>query len=745
MTDRALAQGFVVGSDRAARRTTTSAGARFALASAVGGAGAMALFAWVVLMGRADLLARESFANFYDAQARSLLEGHWDVPSRVVSFERFAIGGKYYMYFGPWPALLRMPVVAFTDGFDGRLSRISMMLAFGVLLGFAARIAWQARVAVRGDGPIGWRALVAASGFVFLVGCGSTALFLASTPWVYHEAILWAAAWAVVSLALLLDYLTSNRGWSLVWATTAATFALLCRQSVGLGAVLALGMLLAVRIAQRGWEWWSPSRHRRQERVWLTRWLGVPSDTARGSIWHVIVATAVPLVAYGYVSYAKFGSVLNLSYQKQDILRSLSPERRAALRATGNSLTGLEYVGSNLLQYLRPDAIGFRETFPWLTFAPGTSRNGLAFDPLEPIASVTATSVLLCVLAVVGIVVAIRAIHPHTDDVVHTARTDDAAANDEAEQRTAAIFRLPIAGAFVAIGATMIVASRAFRYEVDFLPLMVLAGSLGVAWLCVWASGLTRARRRALVAGAVALAAWSVWANFGLALIYGREYSGFQSNKTRAQFIDFQLDVNESLGLGLPTVRHGKQLPVKRKEPFRRSDAPHGDLFVVGNCEGLYIASGRSWQTVEERLPGEHRWHVTFGGAAPGDRQPLWSSGTDPEHILWAHWIDDDHVRFEYQWTGAPDAIVAGNRTLRVDRRLPYEFTLRLDPAGHYVEVRHGKRVLLFASPETFDAVAGSRLGRQPDPELGAVDWPGTIREQSLTPICDRLTDHDGG
>ena len=68
-------------------------------------------------------------------------------------------------------------------------------------------------------------------------------------------------------------------------------------------------------------------------------------------------------------------------------------------------MLGLQYVTSNVLQYLRPDAIGFRWTFPWLTFASKTWRNGLAFDPLEPIASVTTTSVLLFVLTIVGLAV----------------------------------------------------------------------------------------------------------------------------------------------------------------------------------------------------------------------------------------------------------------------------------------------------------------------------------------------------
>ena len=299
-------------------------------------------------------------------------------------------------------------------------------------------------------------------------------------------------------------------------------------------------------------------------------------------------------------------------------------------------------------------------------------------------------------------------------------------------------------GALVAAGPTTVAASRALRYETDFLPLFVLAGALAVWWL---SEALARIRRSAgltIVFVAVVLAAWSVWANLSLALIYQREYSAFQSTDLRAEFVDFQLDVNDALGIPFPRFRQGAELPVMRSQVHHRTNAPHGELFVVGDCQGLYISTGRAWEPVEEPLPGQARWSVTFGNGAPGERQPLWSAGPGPYHVLWAHWLDDDHVRFEFEWTGVPGTVVAG-KPVRVDRLVPYELDVRLDPDSHDVEVVHDGRLLLRGSPANFDSAAGARLGRQPDPALGAVDWPGTIREQSLTPICDRLTRHDRG
>ena len=235
MTGSAASTTSVIDAPRASMEPTRAVPARFIVASAVGGFCATAIFAWMLLVGRADLFAHEVLGEAYDAQARSLLHGHWDVPASVISFERFAINGRFYMYFGPWPAILRMPFIAFTHELDGRLSRLSMLLAFGVLLAFTARIAWQARLGLRGNAPMGWRSLVATGGFVFVVGGGSTALFLASRAWVYHEAILWAAAWSVASFSFLVDHLRSGRRSSVVWASGAAALALLSRPSTGLG------------------------------------------------------------------------------------------------------------------------------------------------------------------------------------------------------------------------------------------------------------------------------------------------------------------------------------------------------------------------------------------------------------------------------------------------------------------------------------------------------------------------------
>jgi hypothetical protein len=710
-----------------------SSRARFAWACVAGGVAAAAVFAWVVFGGRADALRAEPLSAFYDAQARSLLHGHWDTPAPPLSFERFTVDGKYFTYFGPWPAVLRMPVIAFTEEFDGRLSRVSMLLAFAVLLAFAARVAWQARAVVRGDAPLGWRSLLAGGGFVFVAGCGSTALFLGSRGFVYHEAILWAVAWSLAGFSFVVSYLLSGRGWSLVGASIAATLAMLSRPSVALGPVFALGLLLAARAVQRLWRWWHRPRASVQtdaaRSIWLARWLGVSEEAASGSTWHVALATAVPLVGYAYVNYAKFGTLFSVPIDKQDILLRL-PERRAALAATGNSLFGFDYIPTNLVQYLRPDAIGFRGTFPWVTFAsaPHVFANA-KFENIEPSASTTVTSIFLVALAVLGAIAALRGVRARRVDEDHTTVAD---------APSAAVFRVPLLAGAAAAVSTIAIADLFERYQGDFVPVLVVGAAVGLGWLAVLLQRSTRGIRRLVVGALVVAAAWSCWATFSLTVIYQREYSAFQDTAVRAGFVDFQLDVNDALGVGPPSVRRGDALPVIKSPVIRRTNAPHGQLFVVGDCRALYVASGRSWETVEEPAPGARRWRVRFESAPRGSRQPLWSAGTGPYQILWARWVDDEHVAFEYEWTGDPSSSTEGSATLHVEPGRTYDLDVLLDPP--HIEVKHDDDVLFRSSEESNDSDRPATLGRQPDAAQGPTEFSGTIRPVSTTPICDRLT-----
>jgi len=93
-------------------------------------------------------------SNFYDIQARALMHGHLSVPTGSLGIEGFVIDDRTFMYFPPFPAVLRIPVLMITDRFDGRLTAPSMLLAWFVLAAATVALAWNVRIMIRGFVPV---------------------------------------------------------------------------------------------------------------------------------------------------------------------------------------------------------------------------------------------------------------------------------------------------------------------------------------------------------------------------------------------------------------------------------------------------------------------------------------------------------------------------------------------------------------------------------------------------------------
>ena len=204
-------------------------------------------FAAVSTGGTFRLIYPESFGNFYEYQAASLLQGRLDVPPGMLSGEEFIVDGKSYGYFGPTPALLRIPFVVFDVGF-GQLSR-SFMLADFVASLLAAylifRFVWQI---ARGPAavPPPW-----AVGLLTLnAGLGSSLFFLSSRAFIYHEAILCGAAFGLFSSYCTLRHLAApERRWWL-GALVCGTLAVHARPTAGLFALALLGSAAAVALVR---------------------------------------------------------------------------------------------------------------------------------------------------------------------------------------------------------------------------------------------------------------------------------------------------------------------------------------------------------------------------------------------------------------------------------------------------------------------------------------------------------------
>jgi hypothetical protein len=292
-------------------------------------------FAWIVTVGTFKLVAEDSFGSFYDHQAASWLQGHWDVPEAALQGEAFVVNGKVYGYFGPTPALLRIPLVALGIGFAAT-TRLWMLLHFASCLAAAYALLHEA---ARWQSPPGRVSTWAAAIFAATVGLGSTLFFLGSRAYVYHEAILCGAGFALwaVYCALRFLHVPTSRWW--IGALISGILSVHARAPSGLFALLFLGAVAA-------WQGWREFRARS------------PRAFARPGL--IAGLTAAGLFSFNLVSYVKFGTFegcplrFNVQY---------SAEQLALLNNRNFHLSNLRF---NTDAYLRRPIFGLRGEFPYI-------------------------------------------------------------------------------------------------------------------------------------------------------------------------------------------------------------------------------------------------------------------------------------------------------------------------------------------------------------------------------------------
>lgn len=697
------------------RRPAWAAGdrGRFVRASAIGAVLAVLLFAWLGARGRLDLMEWQRSGNFYDAQAESWLDGSWQVSGGVLGIERFESHGGTYMYQGPWPAILRLPVVAITSRFDGRLSLISMILGVAVAAAATTRLHWRVRRLVRGEQPVDRADLWVAGAFTFVVAGGSAILYEASRPWVYHEAAVWGAAWTIAAVDAAVGCVTAPSRRRFVWAALTTTFALWSRGSVGLAGAAALAILAGGNLLAR----WRARRDGDDGvgRVlgWFRSLAGAPDSDGQRPVVAPAVAAVAPIGLYALVNWIKFRTLFSIPFWGQGFT-ILDPKRQAFLAENDGTLFGIKFIPTTLLHYIRPDAIAFTKAFPFVDFPDKAAVvGGVEFDLIDYSSSVPASMPVLTVLAVVGVVALFqrRAATPGS---------------------TLAALRGPTLGA--AAGALTILpfAYIANRYLADAVPVLAIAGAIGVQIALRHRPAGGRRQLRLQWIGLAVLAAATVWINLAHGLIFQRLYSPNVKDDLVYKFLDTRYDVPQSLGLD-------PDIPILEVDALPM-DIPRGQIAIVGDCKAMYLADGLDlnavkftpWNPVERsEAGGRYLRTIEFPAMEPGTRLPLFSMhSSEGDGQLYAEWRGGAGVVFEYRGPGEayPSQVwfLPPGKTHTLD--------LVVDPRMNFVQVWLGDKMYyenLYLAPD--DATVDIGVDTLDDPRVEDT-YAGT-----LTPLPERV------
>jgi hypothetical protein len=508
-------------------------------------AGVLLVFVWMVTCGTYALFDWEHFGQFYDAQAASLLAGHWDVPAQAIFPEAYVHDGKFYGYYGFVPALPRMALNRLFPGMTGCWSRLSMTAACAATLLYCYLLLLRARRWMDAPPKIPLAAHRAHGGFLLLAGLGSTTIFLGSRAFIYHEAIIWATTFALAAYYHLLAYLMDARWRHLAAACAAAYLSFFCRITTGCGPILAIlivalsgraGLTLhfcrVVVLAHLRF-----SRNDDGGRVRPPYGI-VPAQPLRVVVPHVGGACSGPewtgtseqsirppvtrpplihcalagaallaiLITFIAVNHAKFGTLLQpapIQYYSQMIR---DPQR---LAHSGGRWMRIGNVPTDLYAYVSPGSIVFEPTFPWV-FPQENLRTfpGCRMDTNGPFSSITAGMPVLFVLAMVGVATMASGLGR---------RRQPPPPNSSSARDGAAM--LVLIGSLGGIAPVLLFFNVDLRYLHEFFPALAFAGAFGLHRLLA----IRRAGLRSVIALALILGGtFEIYANTSFGLVYQR-------------------------------------------------------------------------------------------------------------------------------------------------------------------------------------------------------------------------------
>lgn len=448
------------------RRSTPAERSRLRSGGSLALAAVLLAYGWLTALVPPYIVLDDTrAARDYDHQTLAWLDGRWDVPYAGSGFERFEVAGRYYMYHGPVPALLRLPFAELLTAFPMKAGFLSVFLA--VALGFCAALGIFEELTGEPPGPL---AVVALAGLP---------LVIASRIVIYHEAIAWGTAFALLAALLALRYQRSPSLARLGSVAAAAILAAFAREIWLLGMIVLLLVIACAAIVRAQ----PAGRFRGLGR--LKAWLRLP-DVDRPALHAglAMIAVALMLFAAAAIHRVKFGGWGLVPPLERHVVFSRDPARLARI---GGRMFHLANLRTGVYNYLSPTTASWSATFPWLqpVVHPRVFPEA-RLDGFEHLMGMPHVAGALMLATVAGVIAAVRG----------RARRD----------------ALPV------LAATALSASACFvfvglcgRYLYDFFPALVVGSALG------WTS-VRQARSRWVRAGLVLLVLGNLAASAALAV-----------------------------------------------------------------------------------------------------------------------------------------------------------------------------------------------------------------------------------
>lgn len=365
----------------------------------------------------------------FNSMLDHLLRGRFDVDPNVVGLEGFTRGGRVYAYWGPFPALLRLPLVAVRRWREIDITLWSCWIA--VCIAATIKLLTLRIVGRLAPDVPAWLLRYAA---IALVLSGAQICFL--RPLLYQEVCLWAGVFA--ALFVLAGVRGSLRGFAgghdLDLMALAFGGCILTRISVSIGLLVALLLVVLVLALRRR---------------------AIQDKRAQPNLVTPLVIAACFIGMAAIVNYQRFGSVTTFADYSIYNYNVAFPDRLARTAAYG--LFNLARVPFGIVYYFFPFWVLQSSDHQLLL---GTMRDRLIDAAELPPSSFLLTDAFLLAMGAYAIRTMIR-------------RRSLAGSSGPA---------IVIAGGLAIPALLMLTAiSMCFRYRIDFYPLFEFLAFVGIA------------------------------------------------------------------------------------------------------------------------------------------------------------------------------------------------------------------------------------------------------------------------
>lgn len=300
--------------------------------------------------GTGVLIGPEMLSGSFDSLAQGFWRGTAEVDPATIRWEAFTVDGRAYLYFGPWPALLRMPLLWLGADWFGNWARLSCFVAGTVALSAFTLLAARMLTKNSALGAAEKRFFLATSIVGF--GLATPLAFLMNAASIYHESIAWGLAGSMCFLAIALPRLDApaslRRCLPMLAAVAGATF--LARVTYGAPLYLILLGIAARELAR--------------ERASRAPELG--REVAK--LTAALLPAGALLLFHLWYNVDRFGSPFTfVDYKLMSIIGSDSATL-ALLDETG--VFNVRRLLAALSNYIVPSTAFVSNQFPWFELGP---------------------------------------------------------------------------------------------------------------------------------------------------------------------------------------------------------------------------------------------------------------------------------------------------------------------------------------------------------------------------------------